>query len=57
MSELVTQCGGVITTDGEVRDATHSYVSVAVPLHVSYVSHSSLAPGGWQHTDLTSQLR
>ncbi|XP_071544014.1 FRAS1-related extracellular matrix protein 2-like [Panulirus ornatus] len=57
MSELVTQCGGDITTDGQVLDAVLSYVSVAVPLYVSYIFHSPVATGGWQHTDLTTHLR
>ncbi|XP_063592576.1 FRAS1-related extracellular matrix protein 2-like [Penaeus indicus] len=57
MSELVTQCGGVTTTDGQVLDVVQSYVSVVVPLYVSYIFHSPVATGGWQHTDLTTHLR
>ncbi|XP_037791422.1 FRAS1-related extracellular matrix protein 2-like [Penaeus monodon] len=57
MSELVTQCGGVTTTDGQVLDVVQSYVSINVPLYVSYIFHSPVATGGWQHTDLTTHLR
>lgn len=57
MSELVTQCSGDITTDGQVLDSALSYVDVAVPLYVSYIFHSPVATGGWQHTDLTTHLR
>ncbi|XP_042885608.1 FRAS1-related extracellular matrix protein 2-like, partial [Penaeus japonicus] len=57
MSELVIQCGGDTTTDGQVLDVVQSYVSVVVPLYVSYIFHSPVATGGWQHTDLTTHLR
>ncbi|XP_068203768.1 FRAS1-related extracellular matrix protein 2-like [Palaemon carinicauda] len=57
MSELVTQCGGDIATDGQVLNAVQSYVSVRVPLYVSYVFYAPGAGGGWQHTDLVTQLR
>lgn len=57
MSELVTQCGGEVTADGEVLDAVQSFVSIQVPLYVSCVSYSPMAAGGWQHTDLSTQLR
>ncbi|XP_013413797.1 FRAS1-related extracellular matrix protein 2-like [Lingula anatina] len=57
MSELVTDCGGTIGTDGQVLNLKQSYVSVRVPLYVSYVFHSPVATGGWQNYDLSSQLR
>ncbi|GBM47252.1 FRAS1-related extracellular matrix protein 2, partial [Araneus ventricosus] len=57
MSELVNECGGTITTDGQVMNLVQSYVSVRVPLYVSYIFHSPVATGGWQHNDLSSQLR
>ncbi|XP_038140960.1 FRAS1-related extracellular matrix protein 2-like [Cyprinodon tularosa] len=57
MSELLTDCGGTIGTDGQVLNLVQSYVTLRVPLYVSYVFHSPLGTGGWQHFDLQSELR
>ncbi|XP_017273702.1 FRAS1-related extracellular matrix protein 2a [Kryptolebias marmoratus] len=57
MSELLTDCGGTIGTDGQVLNLVQSYVTLRVPLYVSYVFHSPLGAGGWQHFDLQSELR
>ncbi|XP_056140915.1 FRAS1-related extracellular matrix protein 2a isoform X3 [Lampris incognitus] len=57
MSELLTDCGGTIGTDGQVLNLVQSYVTLRVPLHVSYVFHSPVGTGGWQHFDLQSELR
>ncbi|XP_062308992.1 FRAS1-related extracellular matrix protein 2-like [Osmerus eperlanus] len=57
MSELLTDCGGTIGTDGQVLNLVQSYVTLRVPLHVSYVFHSPVGAGGWQHFDLQSELR
>ncbi|KAG8452768.1 hypothetical protein GDO86_004527 [Hymenochirus boettgeri] len=57
MSELLTECGGTIGTDGQVLNLVQSYVTLRVPLHVSYVFHSPVGIGGWQHFDLHSELR
>ncbi|XP_025961935.2 FRAS1-related extracellular matrix protein 3 [Dromaius novaehollandiae] len=57
MSELLTDCGGSIGTDGQVLNLVQSYVTLRVPLHVSYVFHSPAAVGGWQHFDLQSELK
>ncbi|KAG8453958.1 hypothetical protein GDO86_000546, partial [Hymenochirus boettgeri] len=57
MSELLTDCGGNIGTDGQVLNLVQSYVTLRVPLYVSYVFHSPAAVGGWQHFDLQSELR
>ncbi|KAM6270253.1 FRAS1-related extracellular matrix protein 3 [Porphyrio hochstetteri] len=57
MSELLTDCSGSIGTDGQVLNLVQSYVTLRVPLHVSYVFHSPAAIGGWQHFDLQSELR
>ncbi|KAI2659804.1 FRAS1-related extracellular matrix protein 2 [Labeo rohita] len=57
MSELLTDCGGTIGTDGQVLNLVQSYVTLRVPLHVSYVFHSPVGTGGWQHFDLHSELR
>ncbi|KAL8593533.1 hypothetical protein ACOMHN_048747 [Nucella lapillus] len=57
MSELITDCGGEINTDGQVLNLKQSYVAMRVPLYVSYVFHSPVARGGWLHYDLVSQLQ
>ncbi|KAM6907319.1 FRAS1-related extracellular matrix protein 2a [Xenentodon cancila] len=57
MSELLTDCGGTIGTDGQVLNLAQSYVTLRVPLYVSYVFHSPVGTGGWQHFDLQSELR
>ncbi|XP_069599688.1 FRAS1-related extracellular matrix protein 3 [Ranitomeya imitator] len=57
MSELLTDCSGTIGTDGQVLNLVQSYVTLRVPLYVSYVFHSPAAVGGWQHFDLQSELR
>ncbi|XP_051993005.1 FRAS1-related extracellular matrix protein 2-like isoform X2 [Xyrauchen texanus] len=57
MSELINDCGGSIGTDGQVLNLVQSYVTLRVPLFVSYVFHSPVAVGGWQHFDLRSELR
>uniref|UniRef100_A0A8C0L9X7 FRAS1-related extracellular matrix protein 2 n=1 Tax=Canis lupus dingo TaxID=286419 RepID=A0A8C0L9X7_CANLU len=57
MSELLTNCGGTIGTDGQVLNLVQSYVTLRVPLYVSYVFHSPVGVGGWQHFDLKSELR
>ncbi|XP_004577563.2 FRAS1-related extracellular matrix protein 2 [Ochotona princeps] len=57
MSELLTDCGGSIGTDGQVLNLVQSYVTLRVPLYVSYVFHSPVGIGGWQHFDLKSELR
>ncbi|XP_057177531.1 FRAS1-related extracellular matrix protein 2a isoform X2 [Triplophysa rosa] len=57
MSELLTDCGGTIGTDGQVLNLVQSYVTLRVPLYVSYVFHSPVGAGGWQHFDLHSEVR
>ncbi|KAM4590462.1 FRAS1-related extracellular matrix protein 2b [Fundulus diaphanus] len=57
MSELLSDCGGTIGTDGQVLNLVQSFVTLRVPLHVSYVFHSPVGAGGWQHFDLHSELR
>jgi len=41
----------------QVLNLVQSYVSLRVPLYVSYVFHSPVGTGGWQHFDLQSELR
>ncbi|KAL1023755.1 hypothetical protein UPYG_G00045680 [Umbra pygmaea] len=57
MSELLATCGGSVGTDGQVLNLVQSYVTLRVPLFVSYVFHSPVAIGGWQHFDLQSELK
>ncbi|XP_037655980.1 FRAS1-related extracellular matrix protein 2 isoform X2 [Choloepus didactylus] len=57
MSELLADCGGTIRTDGQVLNLVQSYVTLRLPLFVSYVFHSPVGAGGWQHFDLKSELR
>ncbi|XP_028977079.2 FRAS1-related extracellular matrix protein 2 [Esox lucius] len=57
MSELLSICGGTISTDGQVLNLVQSYVTLRVPLHVSYVFYSPVEAGGWQHFDMQSELR
>ncbi|XP_077670579.1 LOW QUALITY PROTEIN: FRAS1-related extracellular matrix protein 3 [Eretmochelys imbricata] len=57
VSELLTDCGGSVGTDGQVLNLVQSYVTLRVPLYVSYIFHSPAAVGGWQHFDLQSELR
>ncbi|XP_068600398.1 FRAS1-related extracellular matrix protein 2-like [Brachionichthys hirsutus] len=57
MSELLTDCGGTVGTDGQVRNLVQSFVTLRVPLYVSYVFHSPVGTGGWQHFDLQSEMR
>lgn len=54
MSELVTQCRGQVITDAEVLNVKQSYVSLQVPLYVSYVYYSPTL--GWRHFDLDTKL-
>ncbi|XP_051822639.1 FRAS1-related extracellular matrix protein 3 [Antechinus flavipes] len=57
MSELLTACGGSVSTDGQVLNLVQSHVTLRVPLFVSYAFHSPAAIGGWKHFDLRSELR
>lgn len=41
----------------QVLNLVQSYVTLRVPLYVSYVFHSPVGTGGWQHFDLQSELR
>ncbi|XP_064795225.1 FRAS1-related extracellular matrix protein 2-like [Oncorhynchus masou masou] len=56
ISDLLSDCGGTVKTDGQVLNAVQSYVTLRVPLFVSYVFHSPSAPGGWLTFDLRSDL-
>ncbi|KAF6084066.1 FRAS1 related extracellular matrix 2 [Phyllostomus discolor] len=57
MSELLADCGGAVGTDGQVLNLVQSYVTLRVPLFVSYLFHAPAGAGGWQHFDLKAELR
>ncbi|XP_075544224.1 FRAS1-related extracellular matrix protein 2-like isoform X1 [Dermacentor variabilis] len=57
LSELVSECGGSINHDGQALNLVQSYVSMSVPLYVSYALHSTAALGGWQHSDMVTELK
>ncbi|KAM8885583.1 extracellular matrix organizing protein FRAS1 isoform 1-T2 [Spinachia spinachia] len=54
MTELIDVCGGSVTADFQVRDSAQSFLTVQVPLYVSYVYVT--APRGWasleHHTEM-----
>uniref|UniRef100_A0A8C6YA37 VWFC domain-containing protein n=1 Tax=Naja naja TaxID=35670 RepID=A0A8C6YA37_NAJNA len=54
MTELIDVCGGSVTADFQVRDSAQSFLTVHVPLYVSYVYVT--APRGWasleHHTEM-----
>ncbi|KAK7830950.1 hypothetical protein U0070_018494, partial [Myodes glareolus] len=54
MTELVDVCGGSVTADFQVRDSAQSFLTVHVPLYVSYIYVT--APRGWasleHHTEM-----
>ncbi|KAM5311565.1 FRAS1-related extracellular matrix protein 2 [Glossophaga mutica] len=57
MSELLADCGGTVGTDGQVLNLVQSYVTLRVPLFVSYLFYAPAGAGGWQHFDLKAELR
>ncbi|XP_043916303.1 extracellular matrix organizing protein FRAS1-like [Protopterus annectens] len=54
MTELIDICGGSFTADFQVRDSAQSFLTVQVPLYVSYIYVT--APRGWasmeHHTEM-----
>lgn len=54
MTELIDICGGSVTADFQVRDSAQSFLTVQVPLYVSYIYVT--APRGWasleHHTEM-----
>ncbi|XP_071415237.1 extracellular matrix organizing protein FRAS1-like isoform X2 [Pithys albifrons albifrons] len=52
MTELIDVCGGSVTADFQVQDSAQSFLTVHIPLYVSYVT----APRGWpsleHHTEM-----
>ncbi|XP_042177181.1 extracellular matrix organizing protein FRAS1-like [Oncorhynchus tshawytscha] len=54
MTELIDVCGGSVTADFQARDSAQSFLTVQVPLYVSYIYVT--APRGWasleHHTEM-----
>ncbi|KAJ8286924.1 hypothetical protein GJAV_G00044950 [Gymnothorax javanicus] len=54
MTELIDVCGGSVTADFQARDSAQSFLTVRVPLYVSYIYVT--APRGWasleHHTEM-----
>nr|XP_044999992.1 extracellular matrix organizing protein FRAS1 isoform X2 [Jaculus jaculus] len=54
LTELIDVCGGSVTADFQVRDSAQSFLTVHVPLYVSYIYVT--APRGWasleHHTEM-----
>uniref|UniRef100_A0A8C0T909 Extracellular matrix organizing protein FRAS1 n=1 Tax=Canis lupus familiaris TaxID=9615 RepID=A0A8C0T909_CANLF len=54
MTELIDVCGGSVTADFQVRDSAQSFLTIHVPLYVSYIYVT--APRGWasleHHTEM-----
>ncbi|XP_060554877.1 FRAS1-related extracellular matrix protein 2-like isoform X2 [Ruditapes philippinarum] len=56
MSELVDPCQAMIQAEAQVQDIRHSYVSLKLPLFVSYVYFSPELSYRWRHFDLNTEL-
>ncbi|XP_033117888.1 extracellular matrix protein FRAS1-like [Anneissia japonica] len=54
MTELVDLCGGAVSTDFQVRDMDKSYLTVTVPMYVSYIY--VMAPTGWAALDHKTEM-
>lgn len=50
-------CSLLTESSLQVLNLVQSYVTLRVPLYVSYVFHSPVGTGGWQHFDLQTELR
>ncbi|XP_007496032.2 extracellular matrix organizing protein FRAS1 isoform X2 [Monodelphis domestica] len=54
MTELIDVCGGSVTADFQVRDSAQSFLTVHVPLYVSYIYVT--APRGWASLDHHTEM-
>eukprot|EP00057_Strongylocentrotus_purpuratus_P020370 XP_011674844.1 PREDICTED: extracellular matrix protein FRAS1 [Strongylocentrotus purpuratus] len=54
MTELIDLCGGAVSSDFEVRDGDKSFLTVTVPLYVSYIY--VMAPTGWASLDHRTEM-
>ncbi|CAG0924729.1 unnamed protein product, partial [Notodromas monacha] len=57
MSDLMSKCGGMISTENQVLNLVQSFVSVTVPLYMSYVAKDFSGSGGWIHQDMETNLK
>ncbi|XP_053399449.1 FRAS1-related extracellular matrix protein 2-like isoform X2 [Mercenaria mercenaria] len=57
MSELVNPCKALVQAEAQVQDIKQSYVSLKVPLFVSYVYFSPQLSYRWRHFDLSTELK
>ncbi|XP_071508475.1 extracellular matrix organizing protein FRAS1-like [Diadema antillarum] len=54
MTELIDLCGGAVSSDFEVRNGDKSFLTVTVPLYVSYIY--VMAPTGWASLDHRTEM-
>ncbi|XP_013794564.2 extracellular matrix protein FRAS1-like [Limulus polyphemus] len=54
MTELIDLCGGSVTSDFQMRDSAQSYLTVELPLHVSYIY--ATAPTGWASIEHRTEM-
>ncbi|XP_058684731.1 superkiller complex protein 2-like [Poecile atricapillus] len=54
MTELIDVCGGSVTADFHVRDSAQSFLTVHVPLSVSYICVT--APRGWASLEHRTEM-
>ncbi|XP_023802462.1 extracellular matrix protein FRAS1-like [Cyanistes caeruleus] len=54
MTELTDVCGGSVTADFQARDSAQSFLTVHVPLYVSYICVT--APRGWASPEHRSEM-
>ncbi|GBL64920.1 Extracellular matrix protein FRAS1, partial [Araneus ventricosus] len=54
MAELVELCGGTVTSDFKARDTDQTYVTVLLPLYVTYVF--AAAPTGWTSLEHRTEM-
>ncbi|GFO33130.1 extracellular matrix protein fras1-like [Plakobranchus ocellatus] len=54
MTELLDLCGGHVVSDFQVRQQSKTYLTVRVPLHVSYVF--ATAPVGWSSLEHRTEM-
>ncbi|XP_054717495.1 extracellular matrix organizing protein FRAS1-like [Uloborus diversus] len=54
VNELTELCGGTVTSDFKTRDTNKAYVTVVLPLYITYLF--AAAPTGWTSIEHHSQL-
>ncbi|XP_071125097.1 extracellular matrix protein 3-like [Mytilus edulis] len=56
MTSLVTVCEGKIAADGQPLNIKQSFMTMRLPLYVSYVYHALSGDRGWRHIDTQTEL-